>query len=1159
MPANLPAVGFDCESKLTQPGRQAPPMICLSWDDGKESGLLHREVSPAIKLRQDAIERLASLPDDPEHAPLRLATKRRIAGYTQEIARGTGVQWAVEKLRKREHLLVGHNVSYDLGVVVAASADPAVCALVFAALDKGRVADSMIRQHLLKIAKGSIKYDPETERPPAYALSDLSAEWLGEYMTGKDSADAWRYRYHELEDVPVLDWPEEASSYALSDATVTRRIWDCQVRAGEVVDQDPQVRADWALHLTGAWGLRTDLEAVDALEKTLRETVDAALVKLEAAGLYRWEGTKKEPRRSLVKNMAVIQSRTEAAYRRKAELASAPFELFQFGEVLPGETVCPWDEDSDSANMTDGSVRTVWKTPRLDDYVGPERHWVERSRGGAGPGPFAPLTKGGKAAMAEGLPWLAAYVSTAKETLEVTGDDDLELLAEVTGDQKLLSTYIPILRQGTQLPINARYNVLVATGRTSCVAKGTLVEIVRDVSAAPKGVPIEDVRVGDLVYCYTDDGRLQVKPVEAAFKTGHREVVRVHWQGSGHKHTGHVDLTPEHTVRLSDGRWVAASDLKLGDSVTALSRGIKGGYPYLYATGYTGEIREHSFLYSMLVGDAEHVHHVNENKLDNRLENLEGLSAAEHTAHHGAHKSPEAIEKHRSDMIQRWQTDHEGMRSRVLRGTESPRWLGLSREWLIDQLRKHKGKPTEVCKEHGIDYETFQGYLAREGVDFASIAKEFNGHGERMDRAFVEKMRALHGTARTKDVLKQIGLGYYRWAEVQRDHGFVPNNHRVLRVEQLPESVDVYDLTVKDCHNFIAGELCVHNCAKPNVQNQPRKGGVRGCFVPRKGHWFAACDYASAELVSLAQILVDKYGLHRSEMAQTLIAKRKILLVLAAGILGISYEDAVRRHKEHDPELVITRQLAKAAAYGFPGGMGPSKFVITAKKQTGMIMCGKSTTPGPDHNKRFDKDGVCQACVDITAELKAAWLQTFPEMRTYFKEIGDRVTREGGSFTLEHHRSGRLRGLVKFNDGCNSWFQGLVADGAKAALYSVAKECYTGVPYTEDLDALFDRGWDGTAQDLPRLGVAISPLYGTRPVAFIHDEIILEVPADYAIARPAVARMSVVMVAEMRRFCPDIPVGADGHLMARWEKSAEPVFNEAGELLLWEPEHKEAA
>ena len=289
------------------------------------------------------------------------------------------------------------------------------------------------------------------------------------------------------------------------------------------------------------------------------------------------------------------------------------------------------------------------------------------------------------------------------------------------------------------------------------------------------------------------------------------------------------------------------------------------------------------------------------------------------------------------------------------------------------------------------------------------------------------------------------------------------------------------------------------SCRNPNLQNQPRRGGVRECFIPREGNVFVAADYHVAELCSLAQVLLDLYG--TSAMAEALQAGRELHLETAAGILGISYEEAVEGHKAGDKKVKEARQLAKAANFGFPGGLGAGSFRDYAA--TGY---GVNLEPGE------------------AEELRATWLQRYPEMGRYFEDMGFRVNQGGGSFELEQIRSGRIRGGVGFCDGCNSYFQGLTADGAKAALYEVVRECYL---------------------------VKSSPLFGFRPVAFIHDEILLEGPKDGA--RAAAKRLEEVMISEMQKWTPDIPTKADAHLMEKWYKDAEPVYDDKGQLLIWEP------
>jgi len=286
---------------------------------------------------------------------------------------------------------------------------------------------------------------------------------------------------------------------------------------------------------------------------------------------------------------------------------------------------------------------------------------------------------------------------------------------------------------------------------------------------------------------------------------------------------------------------------------------------------------------------------------------------------------------------------------------------------------------------------------------------------------------------------------------------------------------------------------------RPNIQNQPRVGGVRECFIPRDGYAFVGADYHAAELCSLAQVLLDRYG--ASQMAKAIQEGRELHLETAAGILGITYEEAVERHKAHDREVKDARQLAKAANFGFPGGLGAETFVAFAKAIYGLDLS-----------------------VQEAKDLKAVWLERYPEMARYFQDMGSRCNQGGGSFTAIQHRSDRIRGDCHFTSGCNTFFQGLTADGAKRALYEVAKECYTAPE---------------------------SPLYGSHPVAFIHDEIILETPLDKITG--AAERLSLIMETAMEQFTPDIPSSATAAAMMRWYKDAEPAFDEAGKLIPWEP------
>lgn len=291
----------------------------------------------------------------------------------------------------------------------------------------------------------------------------------------------------------------------------------------------------------------------------------------------------------------------------------------------------------------------------------------------------------------------------------------------------------------------------------------------------------------------------------------------------------------------------------------------------------------------------------------------------------------------------------------------------------------------------------------------------------------------------------------------------------------------------------------------PPVQQPPRKGAVRPCFVPRPGYWYCSVDYSFIELVTWAQTCLDLFGMSR--MAEVINAGVDPHVDLAVELLrrlegkNVSYEECLAAKKTwgKDP-----RQKAKAGNFGYPGGLGAKTFVTYAKGNYG---------------------------VDITEEqswgVKNAWKSKWPENEPYFNHISQIQQKAFGQpFTVTHPRTGFVRGGCTFTSGCNTLFQGLAARGAKEAMFDVARECYVD---------------------------EASDLYGCRPVLFLHDELILEVPAHRELAHLASMRLQRVMEEAMSRFTPDVKVGTEPTLMARWFKEAEPVWGADGVLELWTP------
>lgn len=308
------------------------------------------------------------------------------------------------------------------------------------------------------------------------------------------------------------------------------------------------------------------------------------------------------------------------------------------------------------------------------------------------------------------------------------------------------------------------------------------------------------------------------------------------------------------------------------------------------------------------------------------------------------------------------------------------------------------------------------------------------------------------------------------------------------------------------------------SCSKPTLQNPPRREGVRDCFEPRPGNVFVSVDWNAAELRALAQIIIDMYG--HSSLAEAFRQDLDPHLAMGANILGISYEEAHARRKE--PEIQDARQLAKAPNFGFPGGLGAESFVDFARS-SGVDLTPAEYASAPKSVRR-------EAAVARAKELKTVWLRTWPEMARYFQDLG-RLT-ESGDYQYRLARTGFVRGGLRFTNACNHGFQSIVAHAGKRALWRVFVESYLG-------------RWEGAGT---------SPLFGFRPVLFLHDEIIGEAPERHADAMGR--RLAHVMVESLQHYCPDVPITAEPALMRRWYKGAKTVFDADGKLIPWEPKEK---
>ena len=343
------------------------------------------------------------------------------------------------------------------------------------------------------------------------------------------------------------------------------------------------------------------------------------------------------------------------------------------------------------------------------------------------------------------------------------------------------------------------------------------------------------------------------------------------------------------------------------------------------------------------------------------------------------------------------------------------------------------------------------------------------------------------------------------------------------------------------------------------IQLIPRSGGVRECFKARDEYRFVSVDYAALELCTLAQSCIWLVG--HSRMAEVINETKDpgaLHTAFAAKMIGCTPQEMQARLDSKDKAAKSFRQAAKPGNFMLPGGGGAVTLVLTNRKKAVGVTEGASGRKYSGVRFCILLDGaaecgvekitewkgrtyppVCKRCVELVEyHLKPAWLQQWPEMVDYFAWVTRTLKQtEGllpclGPWAAEGmhdwaDRAHRVRGGLNFTAGCNSFFQSLAADGGKSALRNVVREAY--------LDEA-------------------SPLFGTRPIMFVHDEIFSEVPCEKL--HEAAKRKAQIMVESMRVWVPDVHINAEPAAMTHWYKEAEAVYDESGRLIPWEPKAK---
>lgn len=330
-----------------------------------------------------------------------------------------------------------------------------------------------------------------------------------------------------------------------------------------------------------------------------------------------------------------------------------------------------------------------------------------------------------------------------------------------------------------------------------------------------------------------------------------------------------------------------------------------------------------------------------------------------------------------------------------------------------------------------------------------------------------------------------------------------------------------------------------------NCQNvDPR---VRDGYEARDGYYLFSSDYVQMELGTLAQRLLLLFG--QSQLANLINARIDLHAFLAAQIalrMDSNFEQWVRstnartHHETYEMFLMFKesntpghqefydfyRTLAKPTGLGYPGGLMPETFIRYAKATYGLVID-----------------------LDRATSLREVWLATLPEMEGYFKwikescedpripvrQVFDAKLQKTKQVKMYRYTSpfGMLRSGATYCACANgAGMQTPGAEGAKLAIFNVNRACYD--PTVGGILQADERG------------------YTTKPILFVHDQLLGEVRAD-EYAHDRCKQIEKLMVDAMMVVTPDVQSRVETVLTRRWNKKAKPVYDANGRLTLWEP------
>jgi dCTP deaminase len=383
-----------------------------------------------------------------------------------------------------------------------------------------------------------------------------------------------------------------------------------------------------------------------------------------------------------------------------------------------------------------------------------------------------------------------------------------------------------------------------------------------------------------------------------------------------------IFCTPDHLFLTRDGRMVEAHTLRPQDSLMPLYRQVARGYEMVYQplNGHLYPTHRLSDEWNLRYGIYEdiaktHRHHIDFNRLNNNPWNITRMDASAHIRLHnsetyGLEFDPDEHGQSVKEAIARLKQDAEWnamfsqqQQEKALKFWHAPQYAEVRRR-VIEDRRNCSDATRQAHREAMLQYykdpkaraltgelsrqvwaeddgtrRSQQSQLMKKLADASKTRHEITAD---VVRAALDQTGSIRGAARLLDCDRSV---FRRFPEVigafrGQSQNQPLKNHKVVSVEDVPGTHDVYCLTVPEAGNFaLEAGVFVHNC------------GIIANLTPAEAAWRGHLTLEFSNSSSADCRIYANEGVVQ-------------LLFLEGEPCAISYE--ARRGKYQDQEEIVT-------------------------------------------------------------------------------------------------------------------------------------------------------------------------------------------------------------------------------------------------------------